>query len=169
MKGHRDVLAAVVLAVTCCGATGAPAPVSGTDRAWLDTAHQTNLAEVEAGELAHKKGTSAAVRAAGAMLVTDHTRFDTSVVRVARSLRVDLNEAAPPEDAAATDRFANESGSAFDYDFVFTMLTGHQKMIADTQDEIRRGSSPQVTGLARTALPILQRHRATLRKAAAAG
>jgi putative membrane protein len=154
------------------GGTGgvSPAPgVSRQDRAWLQHVHEADLAEVEIGEMAAKKGTGPAVSAAGTMLVTDHDRFDIAVVRTARSLGVDLPTAATPKDAATRDRLADETGSTFDHDFTAMMIIDHEKIINDTRAEIGQGSSPQVTGLARQALPMLTKHRITLQKAALAG
>lgn len=182
MAGHQRFAAATVLVLAVSSgcayrASGAavtgpasPSPgVSGRDRAWLITAHQTNLAEVQAGELAERKGTTAAVRAAGRMLVTDHTQLDKKVVAVAHAVGVSLPEAAAPEDAAAASRFADESGAAFDHDFTSTLITGHQEVIAATQTEIGKGLAPQVTRLARQSLPTLRKHLATLRKASSSG
>lgn len=158
-------------APTAGGAGGAsPSPgVSRQDQAWLQHLHEADLAEVEAGEMAAKKGASPVVRATGTMLATDHDRFDTAVIRTAQSLGVDLANAAAPEDAAARDRLADETGSTFDHDFTATMIIDHEKMIDDTQTEISQGSSPQVTGLARQALPMLRKHRTAAQKAALAG
>lgn len=143
--------------------------VSSRDRAWLTATHETNLAEIEAGELAKAKAATSPVRAAGAMLVTDHVRMDADLVRVARALRVQLPSSAAPQDAAAASRLGNESGSTFDSDFVATMTIGHRKAIASTGAEAREGSSAQVRSLARRSLPVLQRHLVTLRKAAPSG
>lgn len=176
MKGHLVIAAAVVAGAGACSTGTAahtasestPSP-SSRDRTWLTGIHQANLAEVEVGELAKKKGGSAAVRAAGAMLVTDHTASDTEVTRVAKSLRVTLPSAATAADAAAASRLADEAGVQFDQDFVATMITGHQKAIADTQAEIGQGSAEPVRSLARSTLPTLRKHVTTLRKAASTG
>jgi putative membrane protein len=180
MAGHQSFAAAAVLVLAASSGcayrasgtavTDSASPgVSAADRAWLTTAHQANLAEVQAGELAEKKGATAAVRAAGRMLVADHNRLDGKVVAVARALGVSLPEAVAPDDAAAASRFADESGSVFDHDFTATLATGHQKVIAATQAEIREGSAPQVTRLARQSVPTLRKHLTTLQKASAAG
>src|SRR2546425_9389887 len=84
-------------------ATAAPtsrAPVSAQDRAWLREAHQANLAEIDVGGLARKKGTTPEVRSAGRMLVTDHTAFDGKVTRLAERLGVSLPKTPTPDDAA---------------------------------------------------------------------
>lgn len=109
------------------------------------------------------------MRAAGAMLVTDHVAADDQVTRVARSLGMTLPSEAAPADAAAASRLGDEAGAKFDDDFTATMMAGHQTLIAATQDEIARGSVPQITELARGTLPVLRQHLATLRRSAATG
>jgi putative membrane protein len=150
-------------------ASTATPSTAGGDRAWLAAAHQANLAEIEVGELAKKKGGTAAVRAAGAMLVTDHVASDTQVTRVAKDLKVTLPSSAAPADAAAASRLGDEAGGRFDHDFVSTMMTGHQKLITQTQTEIGQGSAPEVKRLAQSTLPVLRKHLTTLQKAAPAG
>jgi predicted outer membrane protein len=49
------------------------------------------------------------------------------------------------------------------------MTTGHQKMIAATETEIQRGSSPLVVSLAQQALPELEKHLRTVRAVAGSG
>lgn len=182
MAGHQRFAAAAALVLAasagCAGRASAaavigaasPTPrVSTADHAWLRIAHQANLAEVQAGELARKKGTTSAIRAAGTMLVTDHTKLDDKVVAVARDLGVSLPNAAAPEDADAANRFADESGGAFDHDFTATLATGHQKVIGATENEIREGSARQVVALAKQSLPTLRKHLATLQKASSSG
>jgi putative membrane protein len=139
--------------------------VSARDRAWLVTAHQANLAEIQVGRMAAKKGGSRAIRQTGAMLVTDHTKFDTEVTDVARRLGVELPGSASADDIAAAQRLDKESGVRFDRDFVTTMIAGHRNVIALTEAEVRQGSSADVTALARSALPTLHRHLAVLEKA----
>lgn len=146
-----------------------PQRPSAQDRAWLAAAHQANLAEVRAGELARKKGTTAAVRSAGERMVADHSRLDGEVTRVADELGVSLPKTAAPADKAAATRLANESGSRFDQDFLATMITGHQKLIGETQRQLSQGSSPQVIALARKAMPDLTEHLNDLRRAQTPG
>ena len=173
----RGVIVTLALAGTGACASGAATHtasttvpgVSSRDRTWLAAVHQANLAEVQVGEMAKKKGGSAAVRAAGAMLVTDHMASDDQVTRVASALKIKLPTSAAAADAATADRLADEAGAQFDNDFVSSMVTGHQKVITATQAEIAQGSVPQVKGLAQATLPILRKHLAVLRKAAATG
>lgn len=149
-------------------AAPAVARVSSEDRSWLNEIHQANLAEAEAGTLAAKKASSGAVRSAGDMMASQHTAFDEKIVEAAARLHVTLPDYLTPGDAEAADRLGSETGSVYDHDFTSTMMTSHEKVISDTQDEISHGSSPVVTDLARQALPMLRMHLAALQSAAAA-
>lgn len=179
MERHPTRFMIVMLALTsavACAAGGSARHTASTgtpsttgDRTWLVAAHQANLAEVEAGELAKKKGGTAAVRAVGAMLVADHVASDTQVTRVAKGLKLTLPSSAAPEDAAAASRLGDEAGAQFDHDFVSTMMTGHQELIAKTQTEISHGSTPQVKSLAQSTLPVLRKHLTMLQKAVTTG
>jgi putative membrane protein len=67
------------------------------------------------------------------------------------------------------DELSGEQGPAFDHNFVATMMTGHDIMIAATRREIAQGSSPEVVELARQALPMLLKHLKMMRAAAPVG
>lgn len=150
-------------------AAAAAAEVSAQDRSWLAEAHQGDLAETEAGDNAAKgRATSPAVQSVGAMLASDHTAFDEKIIATASALHIPLPDYLSLDDAEASDRLSTETGSVYDHDFTSSMITSHQKMIRDTQFEISHGSSPEVTGLARQALPVLRKHLAALQSVAAA-
>lgn len=144
-------------------------PVSSQDRAWLAEMHQANLMDLQAGRLATDKGHSAAVRSAGHTIVTDHTRLDTDVSRVANKLKIELPKTTTPDQIDSLKRLARQSGTAFDHDFLTTMITGHKKLIANTEAETRTGSAPEITHLAKTALPGLHKHLSMLQTIAHTG
>lgn len=159
------------------GATASAAPSasmpaqrpSAQDKEWLAFIHQVNLAEVAAGELAQKKGGTAAVRSAGQLLATEHQAFDAKVTEVARKLGVTLPATPAPDQKALAKKLQNESGSRFDQDFLSNMISGHQNAIAKTQTQVSEGSAPDVKNLAQTALPDLKKHLSALQKAQRSG
>ncbi|WP_141955006.1 DUF4142 domain-containing protein [Actinoallomurus bryophytorum] len=184
MTCHPYSYAAVGLLLTALGACGAAgggrqvavtAPVSSGsavssgDRAWLAATHQADLADVQYGRLAERKGATAAVRHAGSMLAADHTAFDQKVTAVAGGLGIELPRSERPAQLALAQRLQKESGSRFDRDFVAAMVEEHKKAITAAGEEIRSGSSPEVTALAHAALPALREHLSMLRKASPVG
>lgn len=145
----------------------AAAGLSSQDEAWLKGAHQVNLEEVKGGTVAQQKGTTATVRSIGRTLASDHRMFDTKLTALANGLSVSLPSSPSGEQRAELARVGAMSGSAFDRAFVQAEITGHKMAISQTQTEISQGSSPQVVRLARTALPVLQKHLSLLQRAAA--
>jgi putative membrane protein len=125
------VLVALVAVISGCATHSArlsaasPSPLSAGDRNWLNNVHQADLAEIEAGQLAKVKGTSPAVRSAGATLAGDLTAFDAKLVRAAAALKVKLPDYLTNQQALARERLGSETGQQFDHDFTATMLTGH--------------------------------------------
>lgn len=168
----------LVTAVACGGpepgrstaaVVSSKSPVSAADLRWIAQAHQADLAEMDAGQLAADKGGSAAIRAAGAMLLADHTALDQRLTKVANTLGIALPTHQTLQQTQTGDRLTGESGPQFDHDFTASMLTGHQYMIAATRSEISHGSSAAILVLARQALPVLIKHLQTLQRAAGGG
>jgi len=127
--------------------------------------HQANLADIQYGRLAARRGGTKAVRHAGTMLVDDHTDLDQKVTGVAAGLGVDLPKNQTTDQLALARRLENAPTGRFDRDFVSALTAEHEKAIGNAEDEVRNGSSPQVTALARTALPGLREHLAMVKNA----
>lgn len=173
---------AVVLVLGTLGACGtirtgrdvavtvpADVPASDADRAWLTIAHQDDLADIQYGGLAQRKGVTAAVRHAGRVLAADHAAFDAKLIHVANELGVDLPRSEGAEQLAVALRLEKETGSRFDRDFVTVMIDAHERAVARTEEEVRGGSSPAAIALARTVRPELREHLAMLRGASPVG
>ena len=146
-------------------APAAFAQVSPQDRAWLVVAHQTNLAEIEAGTLAAQSGHAESVRNAGRMLVDEHRALDAKLQPVAKQLGVKLPDHPDAQQKAEMQRFQRESGMQFDRTWAQIEGDGHVLAIELTVKETLQGSSPQVKQLATEALPVLRRHLEVLRQA----
>lgn len=138
--------------------TVSPAPPSDQDRIWMKTIHQGNMTEVQAGRLAERKGTAAAVKELGAMLLKEHTQFDTELVAAARRLGVELPGAVDAEQKEAVNALEDASREDFDQLLLSTLRKEHVAAIEATRTEIERGASPEVKALAQKTLPALERH-----------
>jgi putative membrane protein len=163
-----------VLALTFAGtptaalAAGRVAP-SEQDKAYLMAAHQANLAEINSGQLARLKGTSASVRDLASKIVTDHLSLDEALIPVAIQLSVTLP--AEPDDDQKASASALESmaaGADFDRQWVSTELSAHIVQINRGQSEISGGAEPAVVKLAKDAAAVLAVHHAALMRASTA-
>ncbi|MEV4253895.1 DUF4142 domain-containing protein [Spirillospora sp. NPDC049652] len=171
---------AIMCAGTACGAYDGPGKqaakhtfpsshppteqLSAQDRSWLATAHQGNVAEIEAGQLAKDKSGSAQVQNEGATLLNDHTQMDQMVTSTAERLAVKLPTGPTADQAAQQQQLGALTGSTFDNQFVSAMITAHEQAIAATQNEAAHGSDPGVVALARQAAPVMQKHLTMLKQ-----
>jgi putative membrane protein len=156
------------LALTAVGAAGASttaAAPNAQDRAWLVSAHQSNLTEIAAGQAAQQKATTAVVRQHGQLFITDHTRLDASLRQVASSLGVALPSTPNAAQRATLASVSAKSGAAFDSAWLSSQLAGHRAAKAAGNAELANGSDPSVLNAAKTAAPVIQMHLTMLEQA----
>jgi putative membrane protein len=162
--------AGIGLAVTAGGLTGtsasAAAAPSAQDRAFLVSAHQSNLTEIAAGQAAQRKATTEVVRHHGAIFTRDHTRLDASLRQVARRLTVPLPDSPSAEQQAILDSVSANADPAFDRAWLASQLAGHREAKANGQKELAQGSDATVKQLARAAAPVVQMHLSMLEQVA---
>ena len=166
----------IVRRATALGAAGAVALVVGLapagaqpndqDTTWMVAAHQSNLAEIAAGNAAVAEATTPVVRELGQMFVDMHTQLDADLTAAAEDLGVDLPDAPTPEQEQALAAVTAESGAAFDTAWIAQQQASHQATLAATQAEVEGGSDPTVVGLAEAATPVVEQHLAELDAAA---
>lgn len=149
------------------GSSAAAAP-SEQDTAWMVAAHQSNLAEIAAGEAAQAQATTDAVRELGAMFIEMHTALDADLTAAATELGVDLPDAPTPEQEAQLAAVEAQTGPAFDTAWLAQQLAAHQANLQMTQAEIEDGSDPTVIALATASTPVVQQHIAALQAASGA-
>ena len=99
-----------------------------TDAKFFERAASANMLEVELGNLARQRGTSAEVKAFGARMVRDHTKKIDELKTLAASKDVALPTALLPDDRATCDRLAALPGSQFDEAYADYMVRAHRDM-----------------------------------------
>ena len=152
------VLGAVVL--TSVPALAAP---SNQDVTWMQAAHQTNLAEIAAGNAAQQAAASAQVKQLAAMFVQMHTQLDAALTQSARQLGVQLPSTPSAAQQQQLAALKQKSGQAFDTAWIPAQIAGHETALAGTMAELQNGSDASVLALARTSLPVIQQHLNALR------
>jgi putative membrane protein len=163
IRGAVLMLAALALVLLGPAATaGATTPdhgkVSEQDKAFLVAAHQSNLAEIATGELADRKAADQRVRDLGRMLVTDHTKLDADLVKVAHKLGVALPSQPNAEQKAFAAKLAKLSGTSFDRTWVSGQLTAHCKAQDNGKKELAKGSNKDAVKVAKTSAPVIAHH-----------
>ena len=134
----------------------AEAPKTATTTEVLGTLHESDLKEIQAGEIAQKNGKSKAVRDYGKMLVKDHTVADEKVAALAQRESVDLVAATPAPGPNEMGTMA--TGPDFDKKFAQEMLDDHRKAIAALTAARDNTADPQLRKLLSELLPTLEKH-----------
>lgn len=139
--------------------------LSKQDKEWLKSAHQINLAEIKAGEVAERRAHANKVREAAHTLVVDHRMLDAKVSKLAKQLSVKLPGSASLKQKSVLKVIESQQGMHFDQEWLHEEISAHIAAIKKTKREIHKGKSRQVQQLAKQALPVLQKHLHLLRLA----
>lgn len=155
------------LALTAAGVAGAStqAAPNAQDRAFLVAAHQSNLAEIAAGQAAQQKATTQVVREHGQLFIRDHTRLDATVRQVAARLNVELPNAPSPAQRASLAAVTAKSGAAFDAAWLQQQLASHRASLAAGNKELAQGQDATVKGVASASAPVVKMHLSMLAQA----
>ncbi|MGW1048535.1 DUF4142 domain-containing protein [Streptomyces sp. CG4] len=103
-------------------------PLSGQDRDLITAMRLADLWELPAGELAERKGTTAAVRAAGQHLVYGCTSLDDHVRTVATQLGVPLPNEPNAQQNQWLDALGAAQGEEFDRRFAGILRLAHGRV-----------------------------------------
>ena len=131
---------------------------SSGDRTFVMEAAAGGMAEVELGRLASQKAASQQVKQFGQMMVTDHSKANDQLAKIAADIQLMAPHALKPEHQEAVDRLSKLSGEAFDRAYIQQMVKDHKKDV----DLFKRHSSsaqhPDIRQFASSTLPTLERH-----------
>jgi putative membrane protein len=155
------------LALTAAGVAGATttAAPNAQDRAFLIAAHQSNLAEIQAGQVAQQKATTSVVREHGQIFIRDHTRLDASLKQKAQALGVTLPGQPNAAQRAQLAAVSAKSGAAFDSAWLTQQLASHRATLALGNTELAQGSDPNAKAVATASAPVVKAHLAMLEQA----
>lgn len=121
-------------------------------------AAQGGMAEVQLGQLAAQKATSADVKAFGQQMVDDHSKANDRLKSVAAQENMTLPATLDAKDQALYTKLQNLSGADFDKTYVKAMVKDHQEDVKEFQKELDKGKDPQIKNFASQTLPVLQQH-----------
>jgi predicted outer membrane protein len=125
---------------------------------FLPKAAAGNRFEIVTGQLAQERAQSDAVKALGAMFVTDHTAALQQVTQVAETLGVSLPPGLDPMQQAIVDRLQMLSGAEFDAAWLQAQIRAHRMALRLHLRAAIRGENAAVRTLGQNALPVITKH-----------
>jgi putative membrane protein len=136
-----------------------PAPAKqheSSDQGFLEKALGVNQLELQLGQLAAQRATTAEVKAMGKKMVEKHTELGQQLAELARQAGGSGKAALTSDQRATYDRVASQSGSALDTVFKEVVDAGHVKELAMYRDEVSRAKSPALRELAQRRVAKLE-------------
>jgi putative membrane protein len=129
---------------------------------FLPKAAAGNRFEIVTGQLAQQRAQSDAVKALGAMFVTDHTAALQQVTQVAGTLGVSLPPGLDPMQQAIVDRLQTLTGAEFDAAWLRAQIHAHRMALRLHLRAAIRGENDAIRMLGQNALPVITKHLAEL-------
>ena len=144
-------------------ATAQPSPASAksaasADSAFLTSAAQAGMAEVELGKLGVANATSSDVKQFAQRMVDDHSKANDELKALAAQKNVTLPAEVDAKHKAVHDKLAKSKGPAFDTAFMSQMVSDHQAAVSLFDRESKTGKDPETKAWAGKTLPTLQEH-----------
>lgn len=153
----RSIIAAGLMALAVSTAMAQDKAAVDKDSAkFVTSAIQTDIAEIDAGQLAQQKGKSQAVKEYGAAMVKEHAAHKDKVVALAPQFNVKPPASASVGQKATYLKLKVLSGDTFDRSFAKSMVSAHESAIKMYQAQ--SGKSDAAGALAKETLPDLQHH-----------
>lgn len=135
--------------------TGSMAPAS---RAFALATASGGMMEVELGNLAQQRAASAKVKELGQRLASDHTKANNELKELVAAKGVTLPVIMGDEHKATVDKLAQLSATAFDREYINTLVASHQKAITNFEDMAKSADDPEIKVWAAKTLPTLKEH-----------
>jgi putative membrane protein len=161
---HATVAGLVVLAMTATPAfarsstkrSASTKPI--TDQAFVISASNANMAEVELGTLAEAKTSNSEVRDFAKLMVADHQKALDDLKPVAKDQNITLPTRLDARDQALKDRLDKLSGHAFDRAYMNAMVRDHRSDVVEFRTEAEHAKIAEVKQYASHTLPTLEDH-----------
>lgn len=138
--------------------SGTVAEVPAEDKEFVANAGAGGLAEVQMGNLALQKASSADVKAFGQRMVTDHSAANDELSRLATAKGLALPTEPKADAKAAMDHLSSLTGAEFDNAYMQHMAEDHEKDVAEFEKAATSAGDADVKGFASKTLPTLREH-----------
>jgi putative membrane protein len=144
---------------TTTGSTGGTmSAMTPEDKEFVSDAGMDGLCEVQAGNLALQKASSADVKSFAQRMVTDHGTANTELGQLATTKGLALPTELGGDAKGMYDHLNGLSGAEFDKSYMQHMVEGHNKDVAEFEKISTTGGDSDLKAWAGAKLPTLQQH-----------
>lgn len=145
-------------ATTTAATGGTTSALSPDDKEFVSKAGMGGLAEVQMGNLALSKASSADVKAFGQRMVTDHSKANEELSQLATAKGVALPTELAGDHKAALEHLSSLSGAEFDKAYMKHMVEDHEKDVSEFEKASTTAGDSDLKAWAGKTLPTLKEH-----------
>ena len=91
-------------------------------------------------------------------MITDHAALNTRIAQLAQQKNLALPDEMSPEQLLAFVRLMNQSGAAFDREYMDLNVQNHKKDVEQATQQSQNASDADIKTLAQNGLPVLNEH-----------
>jgi len=119
---------------------------------------EASIAEIQAGKLAQGMGSTAEVRAFGAMMVKQHSDANEKLAALANSKGVSLPSAPSQEQINTLKALHARPGASFDKAYLAEQVRAHEEALRLLKTQINSGEDADLTTFAQELAPSVESH-----------
>lgn len=131
---------------------------TAAETAFMMTAADGGMTEVELGKVAEKNGQKEDVKSFGSHMVKDHGRANDDLKSIAGKMNVTLPEKVSAKHQAKIDKMSKMSGDAFDTAYVKGMVEDHEQTVADFEKASGTVKNADLKKFIDETLPVIKTH-----------
>jgi putative membrane protein len=128
------------------------------DRDFMMKAAQSDVAEIQGGQVAKEKASSDAVKKFADKMVTDHTKTSGQMKTMAESRSVALPTTPSAKDERDMKKMSGMSGADFDRAYMDSQVRAHRDAVSLFRKESKSGKDAELKSFAANTLPALEEH-----------
>jgi putative membrane protein len=136
----------------------ATAALTSQDKDFMSNAAKAGYDEIQLAQLALKKSKNESVRDFAQKIITDHTKANEDLAKIATKKNVTLPDSTTMGAKGTEAKLKMLSGRHFDQSFVKGMVDDHQDAITKFDTEATQGSDPDVKEFASSTQSTLRDH-----------
>jgi putative membrane protein len=121
-------------------------------------AENINLEEINLGQLAESRGTSADVKDLGSMMNKDHKKAYDELATLAAKKNISVPASLSDKAKSNYDKLNGKNGSDFDKEFADMMVDGHKDAISRFEKATKDVTDSDIQAWASNMLPALRSH-----------
>lgn len=125
---------------------------------FMNKAAQSNMAEIQAAQMALQKSQNPQVKQFAQRVINDHTKATNELKDLAAKNNVTLPTSISDDQKETANDLSQLSGKEFDQEYMDAQVEAHQDAVDLFQNEIDNGKEADVKAFAQKTLPTLKSH-----------